>query len=319
MLCRALVTVRKCLVTVRIYHLSHVLRYPVNDMEQEQKKWFVEKDTFWPGQAMCIEIEEWLYDAKSKYQHIQLFKSKRFGNVLVLDGIIQCTERDESAYHEIIVHVPLLCHPNPKKVLVVGGGDGGAVREAIKHPSVEKVVQCELDEDVIKVCKEHFPGLTSGYQSEKLVQRIGDGAEYLKSCKDEFDVIITDSSDPIGPAKVLFEKDYYKLLKQALKPDGILCSQGECMWLHLSLIKDMLTFCRELFPVVSYCTTAVPTYPCGQIGFILCSKNPETNFRRPLKNLSDEEVNEMQLKYYNSAVHGKSFVLPQFASQEILN
>ena len=133
MLCRALVTVRKCLVTVRIYHLSHVLRYPVNDMEQEQKKWFVEKDTFWPGQAMCIEIEEWLYDAKSKYQHIQLFKrchlpfieprapqfslhSKRFGNVLVLDGIIQCTERDESAYHEIIVHVPLLCHPNPKKV-----------------------------------------------------------------------------------------------------------------------------------------------------------------------------------------------------------
>eukprot|EP00118_Oscarella_pearsei_P026557 m.310088 g.310088 ORF g.310088 m.310088 type:complete len:290 (+) comp49483_c0_seq1:16-885(+) len=283
------------------------------------RQWFVEKDTFWPGQAMCIEVEEWLYDAKSKYQHIQVFKSKRFGNVLALDEIIQCTESDECAYHEIIVHVPLFCHPNPEKVLVVGGGDGGAVREILKHSSVKEIVQCELDKEVITVCKKHLPTLTSGYTSDKLIQRIEDGAEYLKHMKEEFDVIITDSSDPVGPAKVLFEKDYYHLLKAALKPNGLLCSQGECLWLHMPMIKEMMGFCRELFPVVSYCMTAVPTYPCGQIGFLLCSKNPETNFKVALKSLAEEDVKKMGLRYYNADMHKKSFVLPQFALNELKN
>ncbi|XP_076019591.1 spermidine synthase [Genypterus blacodes] len=287
-------------------------------MDNIKAGWFTETCKLWPGQAMSLQVEEVLYDRKSKFQDVMVFKSKTYGNVLVLDGVIQCTERDEFAYQEMIANLPVCCHPSPKKVLIIGGGDGGVLREVVKHPLVESVVQCEIDEDVINVSKQYLPGMAKGFFSPKLTLNVGDGFEFMKQNQDAFDVIITDSSDPVGPAESLFKESYYQLMKTALRKGGILCCQGECQWLHLELIKEMRTFCKTLFPVVDYAYCTIPTYPSGQIGFMLCSKNPETNFREPVRQLTKDEVESMNLEYYNSAIHKASFILPEFA-RKVLN
>ncbi|TRY66478.1 hypothetical protein DNTS_005368 [Danionella cerebrum] len=263
--------------------------------------------------TMSLQVDEVLYRKKSKFQDVMVFKSKTYGNVLVLDGVIQCTERDEFSYQEMIANLPLCCHPCPKKVLIIGGGDGGVLREVVKHPLVESVVQCEIDEDVINVSKKYLPGMAKGFFSPKLTLHVGDGFEFMKKNQDAFDIIITDSSDPVGPAESLFKESYYQLMKTALCDGGILCCQGECQWLHLELIKEMRTFCKTLFPVVDYAYCTIPTYPSGQIGFMLCSKNSKTSFREPLRELTRDEIESMSLKYYNPEIHRAAFVLPEFA------
>ncbi|KAK2557383.1 Spermidine synthase [Acropora cervicornis] len=159
--------------------------------------------------------------------------------------------------------------------------------------------------------------MACGFSSSKLTQFIGDGFEHMKEHVNEFDVIITDSSDPVGPAEPLFQQEYYELMKKALKPDGLLCCQGDCLWLDLSLIKSMVDFSKDLFPVVNYGFTTIPTYPCGQIGFIMCSKNKDTRFEDPVTVFTESEVEQMGLKYYNAEVHKSAFVLPQFAKKVI--
>ncbi|XP_046547107.1 spermidine synthase-like isoform X2 [Haliotis rubra] len=242
---------------------------------------------------------------------------KTYGNVLVLDGVIQATERDEFSYQEMLAHLPLCCHPNPKKVLIIGGGDGGVAREVLKHPEVERVDMCEIDEKVIEVSKEYLPEMSSSFANPRLNLHIHDGFDFMGKHHGEFDVIITDSSDPIGPASSLFEKSYYELMKKALRPGGILCSQGECVWLHLDLIRNMLDFCKTIYPSVSYSYTTIPTYPSGQIGFVLCSLNPDMNFEDPINALSQEQGEKLKLKYYNTAIHKAAFVLPEFARKAL--
>uniref|UniRef100_A0ACB8EFP2 Uncharacterized protein n=1 Tax=Sphaerodactylus townsendi TaxID=933632 RepID=A0ACB8EFP2_9SAUR len=213
--------------------------------------WFRETCSLWPGQALSLQVDQILHHRRSPFQEILVFRSKTYGNVLVLDGVIQCTERDEFSYQEMIANLPLCSHRNPRKVLIIGGGDGGVLREVVKHPSVESVIQCEIDEDVIEASKKYLPGMA------------------------------------VGPAESLFKESYYQLMKTALKEDGILCCQGECQWLHLDLIKEMRQFCKSLFP--------------------------STNFREPVQQLSQEQVDAMGLKYYNSDIHRAAFVLPEFA------
>lgn len=284
------------------------------------KTWFCEVGPLWPGQAMSLEVEEMLHDEKSEYQHVQVMKSKSYGTVLMLDGVIQVTERDEFAYQEMIAHLPLMSHKNPKKILVVGGGDGGVLREVLKHSSVEELVLCEIDKMVIDVSKKYLPTLSNGaFDDPKVTVFCGDGAEYMRQHENYFDVIITDSSDPIGPASTLFEKNYYSLMHKALKCDGLLCTQGECMWLHLELIGTMLSFCRELFPTVEYAYTTIPTYPSGQIGFVLCSKDSATNFKEPVNQVGDRVVEGATFRYYNQGIHRASFVLPEFARKALNN
>ncbi|KAJ2718274.1 putrescine aminopropyltransferase [Coemansia sp. Benny D115] len=273
--------------------------------------WFTESSAMWPGQAMRIEVNQILHVEKSKYQDVLIFESKTYGNVLVLDGVIQVTERDEFSYQEMITHLALFSHPNPERVLVIGGGDGGVLREAIKHPQVKEAVLCDIDEAVIRLSKKYLPGTSISYEDPKVSVHIGDGFEFLQNKKEYFDVIITDSSDPVGPAESLYQSRYYELMRDALRDGGIVSTQGECQWLHLSLIKDVLTFARGLFPVVEYAYTTIPTYPSGQIGFILCSKNKETSFKEPLRRMTPEQ--ELKLfKYYNTDIHRASFVLPNF-------
>lgn len=286
-------------------------------MDALKKGWFSELSPLWPGQCLSLEIEDVIHEEKSKYQDIKVLQTKTYGRMLVLDGVIQCTERDEFAYQEMISFLPLNSHPDPKKVLIIGGGDGGVVREVVKHPKVESVTQCEIDEVVIQVSKKYLPFMAEGFYSNKLSLHIEDGHEFMGRHKNEFDIIITDSSDPVGPAECLFQKSYYELVKKALRPGGILCSQGECLWYSLNLIEGMLHFCRTLFPVVDYGFTTIPTYPGGQIGFVLCSLNPETNFREPIHDFSPQQVESMKLRYYNSDVHRAAFMLPQFAKKAL--
>merc|ERR1712144_37652 len=220
--------------------------------------WFREISDMWPGQAMTLKVKNVIHHEKSKYQDVLIFESTDYGTVLVLDNVIQCTERDEFAYQEMITHLAMNSHPNPKKVLVIGGGDGGVLREVIKHDCVEEAILCDIDEAVIRLSKKYLPGMAISYQHPKVKVHVGDGSKFLDDYKNEFDVIITDSSDPEGPAESLFQKPYFELLHGALREGGIITTHAENPW------------------------TTTPTYPAGQIGFMVCCKDASRDVKKPL-------------------------------------
>ncbi|KAG2113397.1 Saccharopine dehydrogenase-domain-containing protein [Suillus discolor] len=258
-----------------------------------------------PGQAMTLKVNKILHIEKSLYQDVLVFESETYGNVLVLDGVIQCTERDEFSYQEMIAHLPLASHPNPKKVLVIGGGDGGVVREVLKHDTVEEVVLCDIDEAVIRVSKKYLPHMSALLDSPRVKVFVGDGFKFLAENEATYDVIITDSSDPVGPAEALFQKPYFKLLHDALTPGGHISTQAESQWLHIPLIDNLLKSTREIFAVSQYAFTTIPTYPSGQIGFLVCSKEQGRVLSVPTRKVTNT-------RYYNEDVHRAAFVLPQF-------
>ncbi|KAG8754391.1 hypothetical protein FRC14_005114 [Serendipita sp. 396] len=272
--------------------------------------WFREISPQWPGQAMTLKVKRILHVEKSLYQDVLVFESETYGNVLILDGVIQCTERDEFSYQEMIAHLPLASHPNPKKVLVIGGGDGGVVREVLRHESVEEVVLCDIDEAVIRVSKQYLPHMSELLDSSRVRVFVGDGFKFLAENTSTYDVIITDSSDPVGPAESLFQKPYFQLLHDALAPGGTISTQGECLWIHLPLIKNTNTMVKEIFPNVEYAFTTIPTYPSGQIGFCIASKDAERDLRTPLRKVSPT-------RYYNENVHRAAFVLPEFGKRAL--
>ncbi|XP_076631800.1 spermidine Synthase [Colletes latitarsis] len=286
-------------------------------MDTIKPGWFSEINDLWPGIALSLEVVKILHRERSQYQDVMVLQTKSHGKALILDGIIQCTERDEFSYQEAIAFLPLCSHPNPKTVLIVGGGDGGVAREVAKHPEVERIVQVEIDAKVLEVSKKYLPLLSAGLDHPKVTLNIGDGFEFLKQHKGQFDVIITDSSDPIGPAKCLFQESYISLMKSALKPDGIVCSQAGTAWANLDHVIQILQHCKSVFPVASYGIVAVPTYPTGQIGFVLGSLNTETNFKEPVKVFSNNDLDQMKIKYYDDEVHRAAFVLPRFIRKSL--
>ncbi|KAF8575259.1 spermine synthase [Ramaria rubella] len=267
--------------------------------------WFREISSQWPGQAMTLKVLHVLHVEKSEFQDVLVFASETFGNVLVLDGVIQCTERDEFSYQEMIAHIPLASHPHPKKVLVIGGGDGGVVREVLKHPSVEQVVLCDIDEAVVRIAKRYLPYMSALLASPRVHVHIGDGFAFLAANTATYDAIITDSSDPVGPAAALFQPPYFRLLHAALAPGGHIATQAECLWLHLPLIAQLRRATRDIFPVVEYAYTTIPSYPSGQIGFIIAAKDAARDVKTPLRAVKGT-------RYWNSAVHQAAFVLPEF-------
>lgn len=313
----------------------------MNKREQEAEKgemdaikpgWFSEINDLWPGVSLSLEVVKVLHRERSQYQDVMVLETKSHGRTLILDGIIQCTERDEFSYQEMIAFLPLCSHPNPKtvsfyvcyplcfclcQVLIVGGGDGGVAREVAKHPQVERIVQVEIDPKVLEVSKKYLPSMGVGLDHPKVTLNIGDGFQFLKQHSGQFDVIITDSSDPVGPAECLFQESYFNLMKSALKPDGIVCSQAGTAWLNLDHVTQTLQRCKSLFPVASYGVVSVPTYPTGQIGFVLGGLNPETNFKEPTKVFNDTELDQMNMKYYNDQVHRAAFILPRFITKAL--
>ena len=230
------------------------------------KGWFSEvSDEMWPGQALSLKMNEVLFKGKSDFQDVMVFDSANYGKVLVLDGVIQATERDEFSYQEMIAHLPLCALRYPaKKVLVVGGGDGGVLREITRHASVEHLDIAELDAMVVDVSKRFFPGMSCGFDDPRVHLHITDGIKWVDDAPEStYDAIIVDSSDPVGPASVLFEKPFFEKIHKALKPGGVVCTQGECVWLHVDLIKDVLEMCKGIFAggSVYYGFTTIPTYP----------------------------------------------------------
>ncbi|KAL0880612.1 hypothetical protein ABMA27_001842 [Loxostege sticticalis] len=286
-------------------------------MDKLKNNWFSESCEMWPGATFSLEVKEVLHGEQSQFQKVQVFDTKSFGRVLVLDGIIQCTQKDEFSYQEMISFLPLCCHKNPEKVLIVGGGDGGVAREVAKHPKVKEIVQVEIDEKVIEVSKKYLPFMAVGFDSPKLTLHVGDGFAFLKNHKQEFDVIITDSSDPVGPAVSLFEENYFSLMKAALKPNGIVCSQAGTIWYDLDLVTSTLRYCKNQFAAATYAYTSVPSYPSGQIGFVIGSLDKDIKFDTPQLVFSREDEKAMNLRYYNSDIHKAAFVLPTHVKYQL--
>ncbi|GLU24391.1 hypothetical protein SLE2022_403310 [Rubroshorea leprosula] len=277
----------------------------------------------WPGEAHSLKVENILFKEKSKYQEILVFESSTYGKVLVLDGIVQLTEKDECAYQEMIAHLPLCSIPSPKNVLVVGGGDGGVLREISRHSSVEQIEICEIDQMVIDVCKKFFPELSVGFDDPRVRLHVGDAVEFLRQVPEgKYDAIIVDSSDPVGPAQELVEKPFFDTIARALRPGGVLCNMAESMWLHTHLIQDMITICHETFKgSIHYAWASVPTYPSGVIGFLICSTaGPPVDFVNPINPIEKLEgaiKHKRELRFYNSEMHKAAFALPTFLKREV--
>lgn len=217
----------------------------------------------------------------------------------------------------MMAHLPLYAHPNPKKVLVIGGGDGGVLREIARHPSVEEIVICELDKDVIDVSKKYLPSMAKGFDDPRVKVNIMDGAQFMKENQAAFDVIITDSSDPVGPACVLFETPFYKAMHGSLRDGGIICTQGECVWLHVDLIRPLVSAIKPLFETVEYAYCTIPSYPSGQIGFVIATKEGGSGKGCKVPVREPEEAVAKELKYYNTDIHRAAFALPSFARRAI--
>jgi len=271
--------------------------------------WIEEKLEIKNGRALKVRITKSLEKIKSEFQEIEVVESESFGKILLIDGIIMLTEADEFCYHEMIAHVPLCVHPKTQKVLVIGGGDGGAVREILKHDNVKEVDVCEIDEKVIEISKRHFPYLADSFNDPKVKIYCEDGNKFIKAHKDEYDIIIVDSSDPIGPAEVLFRREFYEAMYQALKDDGVVVTQAESFFYHQKIIKSLFSFIKDIYPISEYYYTLVPTYPSGVIGFTFCSKK-----YHPTNNFDETEALKLtDLRYYNKDIHKAAFNLPTFA------
>ncbi len=276
--------------------------------------WFVENLEIAEAIKAQIPIQTHLHSEKSQFQKIDVYETVGLGRMLTLDDVIMCTDYDEMAYHEMIAHVPLFAHKDPRKVLIIGGGDGGTLREVLKHPGVEHVDMCEIDERVVRVSEEYLPQFSTGFKNPKASLHFKDGIQWVKDHKDEYDVILVDSSDPIGPAAVLFTEEFFGYCYEALKADGILVNQAENFYLHRSIIKRMLGFGGKFFPISSYYFTIVPTYPGGQIGFTFFSKQ-----YTPFENLASRtsgNLDEFKFRYWTPELHRASFHLPQFVQDE---
>lgn len=265
--------------------------------------WYTEKQT--PGLGLSCKVKETLYRTKTDYQELAVLDTIQFGRMLVLDGMVQTTIADEFVYHEMITHIPMHTHPNPRNVLVVGGGDGGAVREIIKYPALEKVTLVEIDPEVVNASKKFLPEISSSLEDARVNVMIADGIEYVRSHEEAFDVIIVDSTEPVGPAVGLFGSPFYEGVFRALKEDGILVAQTESPFFNADLIRTVYRRINAIFPLAYLYLASVPTYPSGLWSFTMGSKR-----YTPLEPAGKWGPDDT--KYYTSDLHTSSFSLPRF-------
>ncbi len=276
--------------------------------------WFTEYHTSHAG--LTLRITEHLARKQSPYQLIEVMETVEYGTLLTLDGLVMITDRDEHVYHEMMTHVPMLAHPNPKRVLVVGGGDGGCLREIVKHPSVEKVTQVEIDGDVVELCKTHFPDIAQAYKNNKVELVIGDAIDYLRRYKGEFDVAIIDGSDPVGPAVGLFERSFFSDVYDALRPDGIMSCQIGSPLYSQDRIASTIKHWREVFTEARAYLAHIPTYPSGAWCLGLAAKEPGGSSQQP------DQVRfltfSQSLRYYTLDIHRAAFALPADLARAVI-
>lgn len=273
-------------------------------------QWFYEEQE--KGVSIGFEYSEQLVDDKSIFQKVDIFQTKGFGKLLTLDGLVMTTDRDEFFYHEMLTHPALFTHPNPKRVLVIGGGDGGTLREVVKQERVEEGHLCEIDKMVCDVCEEHFPELSKSFKDPKSTVYIEDGFKFLDEHKGYYDVILVDSTDPIGEAAKLFEDTFIGKVVNALIDDGIMVMQCENGLYQLPVMKKMHDLLGNYFPEVHFYFSPVPTYPSGNWAFLMGSKK-----YHPLKDFQKEawDKHEFKTRYYNQEIHNGAFALPQYIKE----
>ncbi|WP_178024082.1 polyamine aminopropyltransferase [uncultured Paenibacillus sp.] len=266
--------------------------------------WFTEKQT--PVFGITAKIRETLVTERTEFQDLAMLDTEEFGRMLVLDGMVMTTIKDEFVYHEMVAHPALFTHPNPKRVLVVGGGDGGVIREVIKHPEVEQAVLVEIDGKVIEYSKKYLPEIAGGLDNPRVDVQVADGYMHIIESKNQYDVIMVDSTEPVGPAAPLFERGFYQGIYEALKDDGIFVAQTDNPWFKADLIQKVNKDVKEIFPIVRVYGANIPTYPSGLWTFTMGSKVHD-----PLQ-VDETKIPELGTKYYTPRIHKAAFVLPKF-------
>lgn len=281
----------------------------------ERNVWFTDKDD---QQALSLRYNEVLFNETSPYQQVRVFDTPSFGKMLAINNMVMCTERDEQHYHEMIVHPAMQLLEKAENVLVIGGGDGGTIREILKHPQVKKVTMVEIDEAVVRASKLHLPTLSKAFNDPKLELIIGDGIEFVRRSPEAvYDLVIVDGSDPVGPAEGLFTADFYKNCQRAMKPHGFLVSQGESPLFHQKTFVDLHRCLRTIFGDKSVATMLfyASSYPTGMWSFQVASNKPFN----PIKDLDGAKAESFsqnnKLHYYNEGVHMGAFAVPNFVKR----
>ncbi len=269
--------------------------------------------------GLTVGVEEVLFSEQTPFQKVEVLKTDTWGNLMTIDDMVMLSEKDEFVYHEMLAHVGMFAHPNPEKVLIIGGGDGGTAREVLKHTSVKKVDMVEIDEAVVRASKEFLPEV-GAWDDSRLEVHFKDGIEFVKNANAEYDVLIIDGSDPVGPAEGLFEKEFFEYCHSALKDNGVLTGQTESPWIksyHPSM-KKVFDALSEVFTVSDMYLGYIPLYPAGMWSFAYASKGvsakSEEVMERVSKGLKDFGSG---LKYYNKDVQSASFALPNFVAEII--
>lgn len=266
--------------------------------------WYTEKQTETYG--ITAKIKETYVNEQTDFQQLAMIETDEFGTMLVLDGMVMTTDKDEFVYHEMVAHPALNTHPNPEQVLVVGGGDGGVVREILKHEKVKRVVLVDIDGKVIEYSKKYLPNIASGLDDARVEVHVNDGFMHIHDHKNEYDVIMVDSTEPVGPAANLFTRGFYQGIYEALKDDGLFVAQTDNPWFKADLIQSVNRDVKEVFPVVRVFWANVPTYPSGLWTFTMGSKKHD-----PLA-VDETAIPERETKYYTPRLHKAAFVLPKF-------
>jgi spermidine synthase len=271
------------------------------------------EETLYPFWQQRLHIDEKLVEEKTDQQHLILFNNAFFGHVLVLDGVVQTTQADEFVYHEMLTHVPLLAHENPKRVLIIGGGDGGILREVLRHTTIEKVTLVEIDGSVVEWSKKYLPSLSKGaFEDPRLELLIQDGVVYVEKTDEKYDVIICDSTDPVGPGAVLFTEHFYGQCKRILNKKGIFVNQNGVPFLQKDEFISTLKNRSKHFKDVGFYVAPIPTYVGGFMALGWASDCAD------YRGLSEETLRQRltrvtgPMHYYNPGMHNASFCLPQF-------
>jgi len=280
--------------------------------------WFSED--FSGGSRFGARVTKVLASHKSRYQQIDILDTEAFGKMLVIDGKVQACELDEFVYHEMLTHPAVLSHPSPKKVLVAGGGDGGTVRECLRHESVETVTLVEIDSKVIELCQQFIPSLSFKLSGDSRVEVVADDASEVIRAATDYDVILVDSSDPVGPSESLFQPQFFSELHDALAPNGMTCLQAGSPFLGEDQVVKMVLDLKKFFPVVHLLTIPVPSYPGGTWCLALASKadwNPRGDGGETLRKRFSEQGLDGTLKYLTKEMLGPCFEVPSFIKQRV--
>lgn len=268
--------------------------------------WFTEQQT--DNVRFSCRVKETIYAGRSAFQEIALYDTVEFGRMLVLDGYVQTTVRDEFVYHEMIAHVPLFTHPDPKRVLVIGGGDGGTVREVLKHRTVTEVTMVEIDAEVVSVCHRYLPETSGQLHDPRVAVIATDGIRFVREAKEKYDVIIIDSSEPVGPGAGLFTREFYQSVHDALGEEGVMVAQTESPFCNADLISQVFAAVKGVFPVAMLYTAHVPTYPSGMWTFTLGSKG------RDPRQGDAARLPGLATRYYTPALQQGAFMLPRLVA-----